>query len=101
MGPDGYAKVDETMQHPRSVLQLLKQHYCRYTPEAVSNICGTPKATFLTVCEIIATTSMPARWAKLPEFKTFFPGISPRNIAASLSCARLSADRLRQYTRGR
>jgi formate dehydrogenase major subunit len=58
-GPDSYAKVDVTLQHPRCVLQLLKQHYSRYTPEVVSNICGTPKDTFLKVCEIIATTSAP------------------------------------------
>ena len=61
IGPDGYASVDETMQHPRCVLQLLKQHYSRYTPEAVSNICGTPRDTFLKVCEIIASTSVPDR----------------------------------------
>ena len=61
MGTDGYAKLDETLQHPRCVLQLLKQHYSRYTPEVVSNICGTPKDTFLKVCEIIATTSAPDR----------------------------------------
>ncbi len=61
IGPDGYAKVDETLRHPRCVLQLLMQHYSRYTPEVVSNICGTPKDTFLKVCEIIATTSVPDR----------------------------------------
>ncbi len=61
IGPDGYAKVDPTMQHPKSVYQLLKKHYSRYTPDAVSNICGTPKDTFLKVCEIIATTSVPDR----------------------------------------
>ncbi len=61
LGSDGYAKIDATMQHPRSVLQLLKKHYSRYTPEVVSNICGTPKETFLKVCEIIATTSVPDR----------------------------------------
>ena len=61
LGPDGYAKVDNTLQHPRSVYQLLKKHYSRYTPEAVSNICGTPKDTFLKVCELIATTSVPDR----------------------------------------
>jgi formate dehydrogenase major subunit len=61
IGPDGYAKVDETLQHPRCVLQLLKQHFSRYTPEVVSNICGTPKDTFLKVCDIIATTSAPDR----------------------------------------
>jgi formate dehydrogenase major subunit len=61
MGPDGFAKVDETFQHPRCVLQLLKTHYARYTPEVVSNICGTPRDIFLKVCEQIATTSIPDR----------------------------------------
>jgi formate dehydrogenase-N alpha subunit len=61
MGPDGYAKVDPTMQHPHSVFQLLKKHYSRYTPEMVSSICGTPKDTFLKVCETIATTAVPNR----------------------------------------
>ena len=61
IGPDGFAKVDPTMQDPRCVYQLLRQHYSRYTPEAVTNICGTPKDLFLKVCEIIATTSVPDR----------------------------------------
>jgi formate dehydrogenase-N alpha subunit len=61
IGKDGFASVDETLQHPRCVLQLLKTHYTRYTPEVVSNICGTPKETFLKVCDIIATTSVPDR----------------------------------------
>ncbi|GAM08641.1 formate dehydrogenase-O major subunit [Geobacter sp. OR-1] len=59
LGPDGYARIDETLQHPRCVLQQLKTHYARYTPEMVSSICGTPKDTFLKVCEIVATTSAP------------------------------------------
>jgi formate dehydrogenase major subunit len=63
MGPDGYAKIDETLQHPRCVLNLMKQHYSRYTPEMVSNICGTPKEQFLQICEIIATTAAPNRTA--------------------------------------
>lgn len=61
MGPDGYVMVDETMQHPRCVFQLLKQHYSRYTPEMVSQITGTPKDRFLKVCEMIAATSAPDR----------------------------------------
>ncbi len=61
VGPDGYAKVDESLQHPRCVLQLLKTHYSRYTPDMVSTICGTPKDAFLKVCEIIASTSVPDR----------------------------------------
>ena len=61
MGPDGYARVDETLQNPRCVYQLMKAHFSRYTPEAVNNICGTPTATFLKVCEMIGSTAVPSR----------------------------------------
>lgn len=57
----GFAKLDMTMQHPRCVLNLMKQHYSRYTPELVSKITGTPKDKFLKVCEHIASTSAPDR----------------------------------------
>jgi len=52
----GFAKVDETLQHPRSVYQLLKAHFARYTPEKVEEICGTPRAQFLKICELVGTT---------------------------------------------
>ena len=55
----GFAKVDQTLQHPRCVLQLMKQHFARYTPELVSRITGTPKDKFLKVCEYIASTAAP------------------------------------------
>ncbi len=55
----GHAKRDETFNHPRCVWNLLKQHVSRYTPEMVEKICGTPKADFLTVCQILAETSAP------------------------------------------
>jgi formate dehydrogenase major subunit len=61
IGKDGYAVVDESMQDPRCVFQLLKKHYSRYTPEMVEKICGTPKAQFLKVAEMIASTSAPDR----------------------------------------
>jgi len=61
IGKDGYAVVDETLKHPRCVFNIMKEHYKRYTPEVVSNICGTPKETFVKVCETIATTSVPDR----------------------------------------
>jgi len=48
--------VDPTMQNPRCVLQLLKQHVDRYTPEMVERICGTPKDKFLKVAEIVTST---------------------------------------------
>jgi formate dehydrogenase major subunit len=57
LGQDGYAVVDETLQHPRCVWQLMKAHYERYTPEVVNRICGTPKEQFLKVCEEIAATA--------------------------------------------
>jgi len=55
----GFAKVDPTMEHPRCVLQVMKHHYSRYTPEMVSRITGTPKDKFLKVCEMISTTAVP------------------------------------------
>jgi formate dehydrogenase major subunit len=56
---DGYAKVDETLQDPHCVFQLMKQHYSRYTPDLVSKVTGTPKDQFLKVCEMIAETAAP------------------------------------------
>jgi formate dehydrogenase major subunit len=50
--------VDPTLQHPRCVFQLLRQHVSRYTPEVVERICGTPKADFLKVAEVV-TSSYP------------------------------------------
>jgi formate dehydrogenase major subunit len=60
-GDDGFVKVDETLRHPRSVYQLLKKHFSRYTPEKVEEICGTPKADFLKVAEAIGSTCTPDR----------------------------------------
>jgi len=57
----GMAKVDMTMQDPQCVLQVMKRHYARYTPELVSRITGTPQDKFLKVCEYIASTSVPGR----------------------------------------
>ena len=34
---------DETLQHPRCVFQVLKQHFARYTPEMVEQYCGIPQ----------------------------------------------------------
>src|SRR5437764_10817497 len=49
------------MQNPRSVLQLLKKHVDRYTPEMVERICGTPKDKFLKVADIVTSTGTAAR----------------------------------------
>jgi len=49
--------VDEEMEHPRCVFQLLKRHYSRYTPEMVERICGIPQRTFLEVAESLCANS--------------------------------------------
>ncbi len=52
----GNAKVDPTMQHPRSVFQLMKHFYSRYTPQKVSDICGCSVDGFQKAAEIITST---------------------------------------------
>jgi len=37
---------DETLQHPRTVFQILKRHYARYTPEMVTDVCGISREDF-------------------------------------------------------
>lgn len=60
---EGYAKRDFSLQNPRCVINLLKQHVSRYTPEVVENICGTKLQDFLTFCQEIAKTSAPEKAA--------------------------------------
>lgn len=59
LGPDGYAVVDPTLEHPRSVFQLLRRHVERYTPEVVGSICGLSPELFERTAELI-TASFPA-----------------------------------------
>jgi formate dehydrogenase major subunit len=54
---DGQPCRDETLQHPRTVFQILKRHYARYTPEMVEDTCGTPRELFLRACEWITESS--------------------------------------------
>jgi formate dehydrogenase major subunit len=43
---------DLTLEHPRSVFQLLRRHYSRYTPEMVERITGIPRAEFLKAADL-------------------------------------------------
>jgi formate dehydrogenase major subunit len=52
-------KKDPTLQNPRCVFQLLKQHYSRYTPDTVSGITGVSKEDLLKVYEAYAATGAP------------------------------------------
>ncbi|KXV10053.1 formate dehydrogenase [Acetobacter malorum] len=55
----GFARQDPTLQNPRCVINLLRKHVERYTPEMVTQLCGTPVKDFLYVCETLASTSVP------------------------------------------
>jgi formate dehydrogenase major subunit len=54
---ESWVKVDPTLQDPNCAFQLLKKHYSRYTPDMVSKVTGTPKESFLKICEMIAETA--------------------------------------------
>jgi formate dehydrogenase major subunit len=43
---------DVTLQHPRSVFQLLSQQYSRYTPEMVERITGIPRDQFVRAADL-------------------------------------------------
>jgi formate dehydrogenase major subunit len=50
-------EVDETLEHPRCVFQVLKRHFARYTPEMVERVCGVPQEQFREVAEAICDNS--------------------------------------------
>jgi len=53
----GLPQVAESLEHPRSVFQILKRHFARYTPEAVEQACGVPPETFARICELLTSNS--------------------------------------------
>ena len=48
---------DETLQHPRSVFQILRRHYARYTPELVQEVCGIGAEQLRELCEAVTANS--------------------------------------------
>ncbi len=48
---------DPTLQNPRCVLNLLKKHFARYTPEMVERICGVSLQQFHDVAETLIANS--------------------------------------------
>ncbi len=57
--PLEHARVlrDDTLQHPRTVFQILKRHYARYTPEMVRDVCGISLADFTYLAEALVENS--------------------------------------------
>ncbi|GAB2956662.1 formate dehydrogenase [Nonomuraea fastidiosa] len=56
---DGVPERDETLRHPRCVLQVLRRHFARYTPEMVERVCGVPRHLFEQVCRHLTENSGP------------------------------------------
>ncbi len=54
-------KRDKTLKDPRSVFQLMKKHYSRYTIEKVSSVTGISKEDLLKVYETYAATGEPGK----------------------------------------
>lgn len=53
---DGTPVKDLSLEHPRSVFQMMRKHYSRYTIEKIVETTGTPKEDFLKVCEAFCST---------------------------------------------
>jgi formate dehydrogenase major subunit len=56
-GPNGF--VTTNIDHPRSVLNLMREHYSRYTPEMVERITGIPKDQFTQVAQLVGEMGKP------------------------------------------
>ena len=57
----GSRRIDPTLAHPRSVFQVMKRFYSRYTPDTVSNICGCSADDFVKAADLITSTHTPDR----------------------------------------
>ncbi len=55
----GIPKRDMSLTNPRSVFQMMRKHYSRYTLDKVSSITGVSKENLLKVYEIYASTGVP------------------------------------------
>ncbi|RDU37421.1 formate dehydrogenase-N subunit alpha [Neobacillus piezotolerans] len=53
---EGKPVKDLTLEHPRSVFQMMRKHYSRYTIDKIVETTGTPKEDFLKVCEAFCST---------------------------------------------
>ena len=54
---DGKIVRDPTFANERCVLNILKRHYARYTPEMVERICGIAQPAFLKIAKTLAQNS--------------------------------------------
>ena len=50
-------EIDNTMQHEHCVLQLVRRHFARYTPELVAEVCGCSREEFVAVARALCENS--------------------------------------------
>jgi formate dehydrogenase major subunit len=55
--PENHVPKDPTLQHPRCVMQILRRHFERYTPEMVANVCGCTAEEMIQVAESLCANS--------------------------------------------
>jgi formate dehydrogenase major subunit len=48
---------DPTLQNPHCVMNLLRKHYARYTPQFVSQVCGCSEKELIRVAELLCANS--------------------------------------------
>ena len=56
---DSYGKplTDPTLQHPNCVLQIMRRHFARYTPEMVEEVCGVSREQWMQVMQVLVNNS--------------------------------------------
>lgn len=64
-GDLGRPTRDDSLQHPRCVLQVLKRHFARYTPEMVQSVAGVPPKLVEQVARKLAEASGPDKTAAI------------------------------------
>ncbi len=60
-----FVRQDPTLEDPRCVFQLMKDHFSRYTPEVVADTTGMPREKFLEVAELFSSTGAPDKVGNL------------------------------------
>src|SRR5205823_4413990 len=56
-GPADEPRHDPTLQHPLCVMQILRRHFARYTPEMVASVCGCTPGEVVRVAELLCANS--------------------------------------------
>jgi formate dehydrogenase major subunit len=64
-GEPGKPERDMSLQHPRSVFQVLRRHFARYTPEMVERVAGVPPELFTRLADALTSASGPDKTAAI------------------------------------